>query len=84
MRPILASVLLIGAMVAAGATGSGAAPFAAQSPGGTSGLIEPAHHRCVSSRCRCVAGAAQACTRDCRRDRHCWCVGGRYVCRYFH
>jgi hypothetical protein len=42
----------------------------------------PASHRCVPSSCECRGSQAILCTMDCRRDRHCWCAGGKYVCRY--
>ncbi|MGH6816835.1 MAG: hypothetical protein ACREC6_14145 [Hyphomicrobiaceae bacterium] len=40
-------------------------------------------HACVPSRCGCKGFRKTWCTRDCRRDRHCFCWKNRYVCRYF-
>jgi len=50
---------------------------------GIGGLVAPASHRCVPSRCGCRGNQTTWCTRDCRRDRHCRCRQSKYVCRYF-
>ena len=47
------------------------------------GLAVPAQHRCFPSHCICNGTRAVRCTRDCRRDRSCMCVRGRYICSYY-
>jgi len=39
--------------------------------------------RCYPSHCGCRGAQKTWCTRDCRRDRTCWCVRGRYVCSLY-
>lgn len=46
-------------------------------------LITSVHHRCVPSRCGCRGNQTTWCYHDCRRDRHCRCRHGRYVCHFF-
>ena len=47
------------------------------------GLLVPVRRRCVPSRCLCRGSQPTACTRDCRRDRVCSCVRGKYVCSLY-
>lgn len=51
---------------------------------GSHGLLVPVQRRrCVPSRCGCSGSQPTWCTRDCRRDRICSCVRGRYVCSLY-
>jgi hypothetical protein len=61
----------------------GAPPPAAAVPGlirdapagpAVDSLVVPVQRRCVPSRCTC---------RDCRRDRLCSCIHGKYVCSLY-
>jgi len=47
------------------------------------GLLAQAQRRCVPSRCGCRGSQPTWCSRDCRRDRQCSCVRGRYVCSLY-
>jgi hypothetical protein len=79
-------VIIVAFLLSAGVTalGAAAAPFTPMPAGsGADALAEPAYHRCVPSRCGCRGNRTTWCTRDCRRDRHCRCRNGEYVCRYF-
>jgi len=75
----LAAVLGVPAAAAAlpGPTSAGALPLEGHA------LWVPVQRRCYPSRCTCRGSRAIACTRDCRRDRACACVRGKYVCSLY-
>jgi hypothetical protein len=75
----LATVLGVPAAAAALPGPTSAAPHAPEAHG----LWVPVQRRCYPSRCTCRGSRAIACTRDCRRDRVCTCVRGRYVCSLY-
>jgi hypothetical protein len=70
----------------------GAPPPAAAVPGlirdapagpAVDSLVVPVQRRCVPSRCTCRGSRPTACSRDCRRDRLCSCIHGKYVCSLY-
>lgn len=77
--PFIAFMLLLsGGLATAWAANGLAAPAVAPQSLGLQ-----VHHRCVPSSCTCRGNRRLMCTRDCRRDRHCYCRRGRYVCHFF-
>jgi len=55
---------------------------------GLAGPVDSAAHlvqqrRCFPSSCTCDGARPTACTKDCRRDRACSCVRGKYVCSLY-
>ncbi len=75
----LATVLAAPAVAAALPGPTSAGPLAPEARG----LWVPVQRRCYPGRCTCRGSRAIACTRDCRRDRVCGCVRGRYVCSLY-
>lgn len=89
MKQFVVRVCALLLFVALSLPSAGAAPSASQLDIGRSAAMPadfflPAHHRCVPSRCGCRGSQKTWCYHDCRRDRHCHCVAGRYVCHFFH
>jgi hypothetical protein len=78
-------ILFIFLFAGLGVAASAAAPLTPgpDTAGPASGLIVPVQRRCVPSRCGCRGSQTTWCSRDCRRDRLCSCVRGRYVCSLY-
>ena len=86
MRRIAVLAVCLAAALGVPAPAAAAVPgVMLDAPAGPSGggLLVPVQRRCVPSRCACRGSQPTACTRDCRRDRICSCIRGRYVCSLY-
>jgi hypothetical protein len=81
-KPVKQCLCICAVLLAAWAT---AARTTAQPPAPGVGALgqQEAQKRCYPSRCSCRGMRAVQCSRDCRRDRRCACVQGKYVCSLY-